>query len=265
MNPDYRSGKSVLKVVLSFLVFIPLVYGHSWGVENETPDASSVSSLDRMITNDGAKYVGSEDCASCHEEEDRAFKLSTHSRINVDKAEVKGCEMCHGPGSLHVDAGGGRGVHIINPKKDPSTCFACHTEKKLEFRLPYHHPVLEGKVSCSDCHDPHGVDVKPWTGTSSAGVNEACFKCHRDKRGPFVMEHEAMREGCSTCHKVHGSINDKMLVTRDNNLCLRCHTQVNYPTIGSSGHGGRLFEGSCWSGDCHQGVHGSNFDDHLRE
>lgn len=214
-----------------------------------------------------AEYVGTETCASCHAKEFKEFQHSTHARIAIpgDNVKAQGCEMCHGPGSLHVEAGGGRGVGgIINPRKDPSTCFECHLDKKAEFRLPYHHPLMEGKMSCADCHDAHAPDVRPWSATSLKDINEACFKCHKDQRGPFVWEHEALREGCTTCHKVHGSIHDKMLLARDNNLCLRCHTQANFPTIGKSGHGGRLPSGTCFSAGCHTAVHGSNFDDHLR-
>ncbi len=214
-----------------------------------------------------AEYVGTETCASCHVKENQEFKRSTHARIAVPGENIKaqGCESCHGPGSLHVAAGGGRGVGgIKNPRKDPSTCFECHTDKKTEFRLPYHHPVLEGKMSCADCHNPHGDDVRPWSATTMKDVNEACFKCHKEQRGPFAWEHEALREGCTTCHKVHGSINDKMLIARDSTLCLRCHTQVAFPTIGASNHGTRLPQGSCYSAGCHTAIHGSNFDDHLR-
>lgn len=95
-------------------------------------------------------------------------------------------------------------------------------------------------------------------------ANEACFKCHKEQQGPFVWEHEATRDGCSSCHKVHGSVNDKMLIARDSNLCLRCHTQTNFQTIGKSNHNGRLNHASCFTAGCHTAVHGSNFDDHLR-
>ena len=216
----------------------------------------------------GAKYVGTETCVTCHEKEGKEFMLSTHARISNDKVEgaPQGCEMCHGPGSIHADAGGGKGKgDIINPRKSPEICFTCHMDKKMEFRLPYHHPVLEGKMSCADCHNLHGTEARPWSATSMGDINEACFKCHKDQRGPFIWEHEALREGCTTCHKVHGSINDKMLVVRDSNLCLRCHIQTDFPTIGNrSGHSADLPRGTCFSAGCHQQVHGSNYDQHFR-
>lgn len=208
----------------------------------------------------GATYVGSETCITCHEEQGKQFKLSPHARISPTKAEdgVQGCEACHGPGSIHAENGGGKGNAIINPKKDPSTCFACHMEKKLEFRLPNHHPVLEGKMSCTDCHEMHGPDAKPSL-TSEESVNEVCFKCHKDQQGPFVYEHAAMREGCTTCHKVHGSINEKMLVARDFNLCLKCHDQSSFPNMAGGGSHSTDIQrsGACWT--CHFKPHGSNF------
>ncbi|MBF0618821.1 MAG: hypothetical protein HQL19_01505 [Candidatus Omnitrophica bacterium] len=215
-----------------------------------------------------------ETCLGCHEDQGRTFKLSPHARIvTKDKDDLaQGCETCHGPGSLHAEAGGGKGVSIINPKKDPTICFTCHMEKKMEFRLPNHHPVLEGKMSCSDCHDMHGSDAKPWSATSMEGVNEVCFKCHKEQQGPFVYEHAALREGCTVCHKVHGSINAKMLQVRDMNLCLKCHVQPSSATDGtptgmtiiSDAHTNKSGRGTCWSTGCHSEVHGSNFQNHLK-
>ncbi len=220
----------------------------------------------QTLTAQNATYVGSESCSACHEKEDKEFRMSTHARITSapgDQRELQGCEMCHGPASLHVDSGGEKGT-ILNPKSSTETCFSCHIDKRAEFSLPFHHPVLEGKMECTDCHSPHGPDARPWSAASLNHVNEACLECHKDQQGPFVWEHEAVREGCTTCHQVHGSIHQKMLVARDSNLCLRCHTQMNFPTIGRSGHGGRLPQGTCFSAGCHTAVHGSNFDDHLR-
>ncbi len=248
--------------VLVFSAFSLSFFAHTaHAVDKDLIDHDD--SLQKALALKGAKYVGSEDCSACHEKAAKEFKLSPHARISVPNGEVKDCEMCHGPASIHLDEGGGIGS-IINPKKDPSTCFSCHTDKQLQFRLPYHHPLLEGKMSCSDCHSAHGEEIRPWTSTTMKGVNEACTKCHKDQNGPWVWGHEALAEGCTTCHQVHGSINQKMLVTQDANLCLRCHTQVNFPTIGKSAHAGRLNTGTCASAGCHTAPHGSNFDEHLR-
>ena len=248
------------KLTMGFLV---MAFGLFW------VGGMSVSQADEARVNDllkKAKYVGMDTCVMCHDKEAREYKLSTHSRINIkdDATGAEGCEICHGPGSIHVDASGGKD-NIINTKRDPEICFTCHTDKRMQFRLPYHHPVLEGKMSCSDCHDPHGIDVMPWTATSENAVNEVCFKCHNDKRGPYIWEHDAMKDGCTSCHQVHGSVNDKMLIARDLNLCLRCHAVSSDPTFFShTSVGGRFGEATCWSAGCHQAIHGSNFSQHLR-
>ncbi len=231
----------------------------------KVPQEEQLAPFEGMIGDKQARYVGTETCAACHEKEAKEFKKSAHSRISLpdESSARQGCEMCHGPGSVHAENGGGKGT-MINPNKNPEICFTCHMDKKAEFRLPYHHPVLEGHMACSDCHSAHGEEVRPWSATSMNDVNEACFKCHKDQRGPFVWEHEGIREGCVTCHKVHGSIHQKMLISRDSNLCLRCHAQVNFPVIGKRSHSGFLPQGPCFSGGCHTAVHGSQFDDHLR-
>lgn len=214
----------------------------------------------------GANFVGNQACFECHTNYVRQFPASAHARLHVEHlppSGQSGCESCHGPGSKHVQVGGGRGRFIVNPGKDPAACFACHLETHAEFSLPQHHPVIEGRMNCVQCHDPHGGDIfKPAGGLALARFNQACAGCHREQARPFVFEHEALREGCTVCHDPHGSINAKLLVEADNNLCLKCHVQVRGTLggiyIGKEDHTTHLSYGTCWSAGCHTAVHGSN-------
>jgi DmsE family decaheme c-type cytochrome len=142
-----------------------------------------------------------------------------------------------------------------------------------EFSLPQHHPVIEGRMNCVQCHDPHGGDIfKKAGGLAMARQNETCAACHREQTRPVIFEHEAMREGCVVCHNPHGSINRKLLVESDPNLCLKCHAQqqgVAAPSragifIGKVDHSAFLRMGTCWSAGCHTAVHGSNVDPKMR-
>lgn len=216
----------------------------------------------------GATYVGSEECADCHEDNSNSFETATHSWIQGqgENAVDVGCESCHGAGSLHIESGGAFET-IINPGPSPDTCFKCHVDKHAEFRLTNRHPVLEGSVTCGDCHDPHSGSMVPEGDLGLLTQNETCFNCHSAQRGPFVFEHEALREGCTTCHSPHGSVNPKMLKTRNANLCLQCHAQDQTDEgilIGDSNHARRLPRGTCWSAGCHEAIHGSNVSERLR-
>jgi predicted CXXCH cytochrome family protein len=216
----------------------------------------------------GAEFTGSESCAECHAELVRDFKTASHARLKApgEHALNVGCESCHGPGSVHQQSGGARNT-IINPGKSPEACFQCHLEVASRFRLPNHHPVLEGKMSCADCHDSHKGPAIIGGGTALSTEQDTCGKCHIAQRGPFVFEHEAIREGCTTCHQPHGTINARMLIERSASLCLKCHFQQQTSVgifIGGQEHSTRLTRGTCWSVGCHEAVHGSQIGSSLR-
>jgi DmsE family decaheme c-type cytochrome len=102
------------------------------------------------------------------------------------------------------------------------TCYTCHKEKRAEFNKISHMPIETGKVTCSDCHNPHG-SAGPKLLVKNT-VNETCWECHADKRGPFLWEHQPATEDCTTCHNPHGSNVTPLLKSRPPFLCEECHS-----------------------------------------
>ena len=217
----------------------------------------------------GASFAGNKACIECHEGHMDHFGSSTHAKVDVagdGKIGSTSCESCHGPASLHVKDGGTR-LTIVNPQRNPDTCFQCHLEKRGEFSLPHAHGVMAGKMGCSDCHDLHGGNAIKGVGASLHTQAESCAECHTAQKGPFIFKHNAIKEGCTACHSPHGSVNQKMLKAPDSNLCLQCHATGSSPgTLFANGrdHAGNPVNGTCWVAGCHEAIHGSNASHALR-
>ena len=235
----------------------------------------------------GAKYIGAKECEQCHDQIYRDFQTADHARLIAQgpNALGAGCESCHGPCSVHSDSGGetkppfsftagrntgssyGARLAVQPARSVENLCFQCHADVRGKFSLPSHHPVTEGHMSCTDCHPPHKGSIFLGGGTALITENESCIRCHPSQRGPFAFEHEALREGCTTCHTAHGSVNAKMLTERNANLCLKCHFQQisnGRLLIGGSDHTVRVQQGTCWTAGCHEAVHGSRVSPSLR-
>ncbi len=197
-------------------------------------------------------------CLSCH------LNQATHvGRINSSHVRNQvSCVSCH---SIHKN--GPHGLVARKAKDINAQCSTCHTDVWANFQRPFHHKLPEGAMSCVDCHNPHGTFLQ--RSVQTANANEpGCYKCHGDKRGPFVFEHAPVKtEGCQTCHQMHGSVNP-MSLTRSQVrfVCLECHSNLPQPTAaGNAGLGtvppalhdlrNPRFQ-NCTL--CHQKVHGSN-------
>src|SRR5213592_4601671 len=77
---------------------------------------SSCSTLERTVVAppmiEGASFAGNKACYECHTNITGVFPSSAHARLQAPDLRMKdraGCESCHGPGSKHIQAGGGRG------------------------------------------------------------------------------------------------------------------------------------------------------------
>jgi predicted CXXCH cytochrome family protein len=235
----------------------------------------------------GTKYIGAKECEQCHDEICKTFATADHSRLIAQgpNALAAGCESCHGPCSVHSESGGetlppysftsGRpqasslGARLAVPPRraQENVCFTCHADIRGQFNLPSHHPLPEGRMRCSECHPPHKGRAQAFGSASLRPGEEGCIQCHPAQSGPFVFEHEALREGCTACHAAHGAINAKLLTVRGSNLCLKCHfqqIQAGAVMIGGVDHSARLQVGTCWTAGCHEAVHGSRVNSSLR-
>jgi predicted CXXCH cytochrome family protein len=291
-----RIGRVTLRERLRALAMRPPGWKRRWAAAMGLPviilaalSCRTVNRAEVVLPNvPGAKYIGSSECEQCHETLYRNFATADHAHLiarGTNSMIDAGCESCHGPCSLHSDSGGdikppysftpGRpqrdsyGSHLAIPpaRSIETVCFQCHAEVRGQFELPSHHPVPERHMSCTDCHSPHKGSIYRGGGTALLSENDNCLRCHPAQRGPYVFEHEVMREGCTMCHNAHGSVNAKLLSVRNANLCLKCHYQqvINGQIlIGGSDHTLRLQQGTCWTAGCHEAVHGSRVDSSLR-
>lgn len=187
-------------------------------------------------------------CTQCHDGSDHiAWSGSAHESQNVM------CIDCH---ILHK-----RNDPVLDQGQQANTCYTCHKKQRGEFARKSAHPVRQGKMVCSQCHNPHGSLADGLLKTSTR--NETCYRCHAEKRGPFLWAHAPAAEDCGTCHEFHGSMHTPLLKKRAPLMCLQCHTPGLHSTavidesgLASATPSAFLLAKSCLN--CHSQVHGSN-------
>jgi len=183
-----------------------------------------------------ADFVGSDTCASCHEEVAKGFASNPHTKMALmHGSQGVTCENCHGAGSEHV-AGGGDITKIFNPAKHSTKevdekCLSCHAGAHPNFDRS---PHAKANVGCISCHSIHGSKEETLL---KAPQPTLCFQCHADQRSQFNMPfHHKVNEGlvkCSDCHDVHGTFaNSNLKSTADQSaVCTKCHTEVRGPFV----------------------------------
>jgi len=200
---------------------------------------------------------------TCHAG-NRHLNFWESGKHSLNDVTCSDCHNIHGKGApLHVAP-----FTTTSRPIEADVCGNCHKQVRNATLKPSHHPIIEGKVTCSDCHNPHGA-VTP-SMLKHETVNQQCFSCHADKRGPFVFGHPPVEENCLTCHTPHGSSHEKLLTEKAPHLCQDCHVTGKHPTsFYGSGQGWNLPNGSPNSSvstrfiargclNCHNSIHGSN-------
>ena len=215
-------------------------------------------------------------CMTCHSgNRNLAFWTSGKHQLN----EVT-CSNCHSIHGKSLAPSINKFVTTFLPNQADG-CGTCHQPIRAATMKPSHHPIPEGKVKCSDCHNPHGAITPAML--KQPTINDQCYSCHADKRGPYVFNHPPVEENCASCHNPHGSVHAKLLNESAPNLCQDCHDWSRHPgtiygaagafncqpgdpsttncppsRIGQPNPGvnNRLVARACLN--CHNAVHGSN-------
>lgn len=190
-------------------------------------------------------------CLSCHARSRvRLWSGSPHARNDV------GCASCHStksPASAR---------HLLATADSSDGCGRCHPVARAQQLRNRHMPVRggpsggggEGWMDCSSCHNPHGTVSEALISANS--INESCYACHAEKRGPFLWEHSPVNENCVNCHVPHGSIRPNMLRLAGPRLCQTCHIEALHPSQNRASTDRFSVGQNC--GHCHTKVHGSN-------
>jgi DmsE family decaheme c-type cytochrome len=226
---------------------------------NKPADAKERPKPDRMFGKASLTPMESrnEACMTCHRRDAARshWEGSTHQLRDVP------CTSCH---QIHTQHD-----RVREKITQTEVCFSCHKEQRAMMNRPSRHPIPEGKVVCSDCHNPHG-SVGPKL-VKRDSVNDTCYTCHMEKRGPFVHNHEPVAEDCMNCHNPHGTVVENLLKARAPFLCHQCHTPhganvptllgrpatASFPTVTSGKNPINITQGrGCLN--CHTEVHGSN-------
>jgi DmsE family decaheme c-type cytochrome len=185
-------------------------------------------------TIDGATYVGQDTCLECHDDMAESFSRNIHARLadfEMMGAE-KGCESCHGPGSLHVDGEGDTEFILVlselNAEEIGGICSKCHSDGKLMDWTHSEHALAD--LSCTDCHTMHAEE--PLKANLKQEDPDLCFSCHQEMMAKTNFpSHHPIKEGkmsCGSCHNPHGELNTH---ERTNDLCLDCHTRYQGPFV----------------------------------
>lgn len=201
-------------------------------------------------------------CTTCHSQigDHAIWRGSQHESAGLS---CLSCHSAHHPGqgqpkALYSFASMGSETKLLRMRTEKETCYQCHGDlRKSEYQRSTHlfrNEDGEARNSCSSCHNSHGS-----TGDKlmkSTSINDTCYECHAEKRGPFLWEHAPARENCASCHKAHGSNHISLLKARTPMLCQQCHIQGRHQTVAGKPNSAFMLNRSC--NNCHTQIHGSN-------
>lgn len=245
-----------------YLVFLSLIPLALSAQQNATPHSTKPPTS-------SSGYVGSNVCRTCHPDILASFYKNPHFKSvasGTEPPERTGCESCHGPGKMHVEARGGRATirafSQMEPEQVLDACLTCHSQTLSRANIRRSQHTLNDVV-CANCHSIHKSQTDKFL--LAKRQTDLCYSCHGSVRAQFSMPFKhRVNEGfmnCTDCHNPHGTfapawkmaskprMTDQALGNEE--PCLKCHTDKRGPFVFE--HGSVRVEG-CET--CHS-PHGS--------
>lgn len=148
--------------------------------------------------------ITSQDCKSCHHDNDTNWRASNHQRAAAQN--INGCKICHG-GDL---TGGDSGI----------SCYSCHasfSSHPADWALKSQHGVA-ATADINSCINCHGLIT-----------SQSCKSCHHDSDTNWLATNHktsaaADNSGCKTCHGADftGGLSGIS--------CYSCHSNYPHPS-----------------------------------
>ncbi len=231
----------------------------------------------------GLVQAGGAACIACHDPNGDSGNLTPGYTGNVARPVI-GCESCHGPGSLHADAGGAGPISLVS-NTTPST-WGGGVRVSGQFAMCTNcHELLDkttGGVKSSPTHStapaPTGsqyviTDTHSATSGSFAGVKNAnlyditgysmdfsnervCVECHNPHKNAEINREwakskhaDTKKAGAWAHYNWSCTATDCGSATADRRTCQRCHTTTGFSAYATAlQNGNAALADSIWKG-----------------
>ena len=184
----------------------------------------------------GAIYSGTDSCIPCHDDIYRQYKKTIHYRLASSefKWAERGCETCHGPGSLHVKSKGAIQDILSFSRLTPRRALksACSAIPALPPWTGGQMCMCRTALAAMNATSRTRLPLLKWC---TSAIRQYALPVIRRKRPrepcpPYHPVNEK-KMTCGSCHNVHGTENHNLHKDTITDLCLECHAEYQGPFV----------------------------------